>query len=229
MQIVTRNSYDPPFTVPQESHAIVFCDVFRASTTLLTVLSQAPSRVVLTNDEDTARRWTKEGAVLFSEVFAGGYDNSPSQARSLNLKDKVIVHKSTNLSNAIFHNLGLRNHSTRGFIGGFVNMTALVAHLQTTKFEHVELVAASHFARHSEAVEDVSCIQMFASRCRGENLTLPMRTDISVKISEKKNSGRYAAHYFDDCDLALAIDSVPLVATIKLIDDHSMDLQLVQA
>lgn len=220
MRIVSRNSYET-VNVGTSADGAVFCDVFRASTTLLTILSRSPGRVVLTNDEKTAQRLVADGAVLFSEVFSGGFDNSPSQARLADLTGKTVAHKSMNMTNAIFHHAGFK----RGFIGGFVNIGALVGYLKTQDFATLEIVAASHYERKTEAVEDVSCVQLISHRFRGEACTgIPMLSEINSKIEQKRSRGGYSAHYFTDVELALNIDEFNFLAEIKLIDGNSMEL-----
>jgi hypothetical protein len=73
---------------------------------LLAIISASPAKIILTNNEETARRLVDQGALLFSEVFGGGFDNSPTQVRAMDLSGKIIVHKSTNLTNAIFNHAG---------------------------------------------------------------------------------------------------------------------------
>lgn len=108
MDIVLRHSFEPSGTKGAATVA-VFCDVFRASTTLLTILSKNPERVFLTNDEETASAYVARGALLFSEVFRGGFDNRPSQAERADLAGRTIIHKSTNLTNAVFSSPVLRS------------------------------------------------------------------------------------------------------------------------
>lgn len=220
MRIITRNSYETVCAGPSADGA-VFCDVFRASTTLITILSRRPARVVLTNDEQTAKRLVAAGAVLFSEVFSGGFDNSPSQARLADIIGKTVVHKSTNMTNAIFQHAGFK----RGFIGGFVNIRALVGYLKVQGFATLEIVAASHFERKTEAVEDVSCVQLISRRFRDEtDKSIPMLSEIKSKIEQKRSRGGYSAHYFTDVELAMNIDEFDFLAEIKMIDANSMEL-----
>jgi 2-phosphosulfolactate phosphatase len=220
MRVICRNSYEQPNDYQQASVAI-FCDVFRASTTLLTILGRLPARVILTNDEETARKFVREGAVLFSEVFGGGFDNSPTQARSVDIAGKVIVHKSTNLTNAIFHHPGFK----RGFVGGFVNISAMVRYLRVNVIDAVEIVAASHFGRKTEAVEDLSCIRLISDHLiLGPSNVIPRLDEIQEKISQKRLKGGYSEHYFSDVELALQLNEFRYLAEIKIIDQRSMEL-----
>jgi phosphosulfolactate phosphohydrolase-like enzyme len=228
MSIFVRNSYEQPAANGLADVAI-FCDVFRASTTLLTILNKSPGQVLLTNDEPTANRYVAQGAVLFSEVFAGGFDNSPSQAENADLDGKVVIHKSTNLTNAIFSSSILRPGSGgRGFIGGIVNLNALVRYLQPLNGSGgkvFEIVAASHFGKHTEAVEDIACATMIADALRGHpHSTIPRLEEIGAKIERKRARGNYSRHYFDDVVIALQLNRYDFLAEIKVIDGNLMEI-----
>lgn len=220
MNVVVRNSYEQP-SGNGLTEVAVFCDVFRASTTLLTILSRSPKKVFLTNKEEVAAQHVANGAVLFSEVWSGGFDNSPYQAASADLSGKVVVHKSTNLTNAIFHHPGFR----RGFVGGFVNLTVQSQFLLANRSSDIELVAASHFARGTEAVEDVSCVRLLAMLANGARAKgILLESDIRAKIESKRQSGTYTLHYFNDVEMALKIDLFDFLAEIKILSDDEMEL-----
>jgi phosphosulfolactate phosphohydrolase-like enzyme len=220
MQIITRNSFEPsPFGTSTD--VAIFCDVFRASTTLLTLAAFRAKEIYLTNDESIANNFVANGAILFSEVFKGGYDNSPSQARSINLSGKGIIHKSTNLTNAIFHHPGF----AKGYIGGFVNLSRIIKFLKHCDGKKVELVAASHFAKGTEAIEDVSCVSMMLSRLKtGLKSEIPQYAAILQKVEGKRLRGNYSAHYFNDVEYALSVDEFDFMAEIVICDSQLMRL-----
>ncbi len=220
MQIITRNSFEPsPFGTSTD--VAIFCDVFRASTTLLTLAASRAKEIFLTNDESTANDFVAKGAILFSEVFKGGYDNSPTQVRSLDLAGKVIIHKSTNLTSAIFHHPGF----AKGYVGGFVNLSRVIKFLKLCDGKKVELVAASHFAKGSEAIEDVSCVSLMLSYFKtGLKSEIPQHHVILQKVEGKRERGNYSAHYFKDIEHALSIDEFDFMAEIIICDSQVMRL-----
>jgi 2-phosphosulfolactate phosphatase len=220
MQIVTRNSYEmSPFG--KETDIAIFCDIFRASTTLLTLANSGSKEIYLTNDEDTVSGFVKKGAILFSEVFKGGYDNSPTQVRSLDLTGKTVIHKSTNLTNAIFHHPGF----AKGYIGGFVNLSCVIKFLKLCPPKKVELVAASHFAKGNEAVEDASCVALMASYMEsGLKTSIPMHKEILESVEAKRVRGKHSPHYFTDVEYALTIDEFDFIAEVAICDSKTMRL-----
>ena len=220
MQIVIRNSYEPsPFGT--NTDVAIFCDVFRASTTLLTLANSKAKDIYLTNDEETALNFVKKGAVLFSEVFKGGYDNSPTQVKTLDLNGKVIIHKSTNLTNAIFHHPGF----ARGYIGSFVNLTRVIQLLKHCAGKKVELIAASHFAKGTEAIEDVGCIALMSSYLEsGIKAPIPKHSEILEKVKAKRARGSYSDHYFTDVECALVVDEFDFIAEVTICDERTMRL-----
>ena len=105
LKVTIRHSYDPAPARPADApDAVVFFDVFRASTTLLCLAHSGAEEIVMANDEATCRELQRQGHLLVSEVFSGGFDNSPTQILAGPFKGRRVVHKSTNLSNAVFHN-----------------------------------------------------------------------------------------------------------------------------
>jgi phosphosulfolactate phosphohydrolase-like enzyme len=220
MNVTTRNSYEPsPFGT--ETEVAIFCDIFRASTTLLTLANSKAKEIYLTNDEETAFNFVKKGALLFSEVFKGGYDNSPTQVMTLDLVGKTVIHKSTNLTNAVFHHPGF----ARGYIGGFVNLSRVVSLLKLSLGKKVELVAASHFADGAEALEDVSCIKLMASYLNTGILgPIPMHKDILALVEAKRAKGKHSSQYFKDIEHALTLDDFNFLAEVTICDEKIMRL-----
>ncbi len=220
MQVAVRNSYDPPcFASPDVA---VFFDVIRASTTLLSLVHVGASRIYSANDEETCRSFHQQGYELISEVFAGGIDNSPSQVLAGSFGGRAVIHKSTNLTAAVFHNRSCH----RALIGGFANATTLAAHLAKTGAETVELIAASHFGKRTEAVEDISGALTVAAMIRGEFTgIIPRGDEVERKIREKESRDPPArAHYLKDMRIAVELDRFPYVIEAKTISERLMEV-----
>lgn len=220
MRLAIRNSYDPPAFDTVD--AAIFCDVFRASTTLLAVVSQKPARLVSANDLPTVRQYQKDGYVLLSEVFDGGLDNSPTQVLAQGLGGRNVVHKSSNMTNAIFHHPGAQ----RFLIGGFVNAARLIAYVRAGGFRSVELIAASHFDRKTEALEDVCCVRMLKAMLEGEPVeAIPGLPDIHAKLARKRQTRTdLHDHYWHDTELALRLNALPVLAEVRRLDGATMEV-----
>jgi len=211
MLISVRNSFDAPTW--EAADLVVHFDIFRASTTLLALLSQKPARILSANDRATVERFRRQGYTLVSEVFAGGIDNSPSQVLSGSFQGAKVIHKSTNLTNSIFLGSG---SATRTVIGGFVNATCLVSFIRSGGFARVELVAAAHFGRREIAVEDWACAQMVLQMLEGHPVDLPaLLRPVRAYLTEKRRRRSYPDHYWRDTELALALDTLPYLAEVR--------------
>ncbi len=219
MRIAVRNSYESP--VFASADAAIFFDVFRASTTLLALVSVRAERILSANDEATCRGYQAQGYELVSEVFAGGIDNSPAQVLAGKFTGHRVIHKSTNFTNAVFHNLGAK----RLLIGALVNAERLVEHVFSAGYETVELIAASHFAGRTEAVEDLAGARVVEAMLKREAVgVLPEAELIAAKLARKRQTQNLPAHYWDDTRLALELNRLPELAEIRRLDERTMEV-----
>ncbi len=209
VRVTIRSVWEARAASAAAPDAIVLFDVFRASTTLLALFSCGPGEVVATNDRRRAEALRAEGYLLISEVFAGDFDNSPSQVLAAPLAGKKIVHKSTNLTTVLFA-LELQA-GQRAYLGGFGNLSRLTSHLVQAEYQHIELVPAGHFAKKREADEDSAAAELLAAYLRGKVCRdLPRRTAIDAYLQRlKERREDIAEHYFRDAALALEIDRFP--------------------
>ena len=205
MDIVIRQSFEAK--VGAAADVTVFFDVFRASTTLAALVSRRPAEILSTNDFAKVEQMIAEGALLVSEVFAGGLDNSPSQILSADISAATkIVHKSTNLTTAIFAGMPAK----RPLIGSFVNLSATAKHIISLGVQSIELVPAGHRNFNRQAIEDTLAAEA-------------MRDLLSGSISKDEDAKRLAtirdhlagvrarrpdlaAHYWEDAEIALSTD-----------------------
>ena len=223
MRIAVRQSYESP-VIPRPDVAVFF-DVFRASTTLLALLSRRPAHLVSANDLETCRRYRANGYRLVSEVFAGDFDNSPSQVLAASLAGQPVIHKSTNMTNALFHHQG----AGRSLIGGFVNASRLARHLRAGGYASVELVACGHFARGTEALEDTTGVALVHDLLAGGDGDVDL-SGVHAKLASKRArlGGQVAEHYWEDARLALARDSLPYLAEASRLDATTLEVREVE-
>jgi phosphosulfolactate phosphohydrolase-like enzyme len=208
----------------------VFFDIFRASTTLLAILSQHPAEVLATNSEAMARSYQAKGYHLVSEVFAGGFDNSPTKLLKANLQGERIVHKSTNLTPAMFAS----GFAKRNFIGSFVNMSALARHLDPLASEFIELIPAGHFAKERQAQEDSACAEMLALcvQClrAGKPFpsSIPRAEEIMTKIEDLRTRKVMPPHYWEDLTFSTRLDVLPILAEVVPIGPDLVTIRTVE-
>lgn len=220
MRVTVRNSYE---SSPNASPDVaVFFDVFRASTTLLSLVHVGASTILSANDEETCRAYLGRGYELISEVFRGGIDNSPTQVLAGGYGGRPVIHKSTNLTTAVFNN----RRCKRALVGGFGNASTLVEYLKASGAETVELVAAAHFGRRSEAVEDLACAETIRRMLEGTFDGRIARLDeVTEKIRQKsQRQPPVAAHYLADIRLAIELDRFPYLIEAKPLNDRLMEI-----
>lgn len=216
MRITIRNPWlpRPPSVTPPD--VAVFFDVFRASTTLAALVSKEPREILSTNDRAAIDAFVSEGYMLVSEVFQGGLDNSPTQVLAAAIAGRQVVHKSTNLTAAIFH----EPLAKTVLIAGFANMGATVRCLSDLRPGSVELVPAGHFLKRREAPEDAACAEVMAARLGGAAVReVPRRAEIDALIARVRETGAHADHYFDDVALALEFDRFPWALAAEPVRD----------
>lgn len=220
MRIVVRNSFEPsPITNPDIA---VFFDVIRASTTLLSLIHVGASKVYSANDEETCRTFHGQGYELISEVFHGGIDNSPTLVLAGNYAGKPAIHKSTNLTAAVFHN----RHCKRALIGGFANASQVAAYVKGTGAETVELVAASNFLKKVESVEDVAGALTVQAMIEGRfDGKVPRGDELEAKVRGKEaRQPPLPPHFLKDLRLVTQVDRFPYVLEAKPVHERLMEI-----
>lgn len=209
MHVTVRYSYE--LRVEREPDVAVFFDIFRASTAIAALLAQRPAELLTSADAELALAKVAAGYRLISEVHAGGLDNSPTQIAATDLRGARVVHKSTNLTHAIFRNLGFRT----GLIGSFANIAALIAHVRALQPKTVELIAAGHIGKAAPATEDMAAAKHAAASLRGDVLHEAMDLAlIKEELARKVLPPDFGPHYWDDTKVALTLDAYPYVGEI---------------
>ena len=239
MKISVRNSYEAPVN---GADITVFFDIFRASTTLVTLASKHPDIIVSSNHLPTIRNYQESGYRLLSEVYTGDFDNSPTQVMSESWQGRKVIHSSTNLTNSIFGNRDFHH----GLIGCFHNIEALTDYIVSRRPQHVELIACSHFARRTVAIEDMSCAMLCRSRLLAllavsvsdsglqPSLSLmgtpniPDQEGIRAKIADKEASATYPAYRINDLRYCMELKAVPVVLEIQPRSHHVMEIASVR-
>lgn len=222
VKVFVRNSYET--SAVRKADVAVFFDVYRASTTLLSLVHVGASRILSANDEETCRKYHADGYELISEVFRGGIDNSPSQVLAGNYLGRPVIHKSTNLTTAVFHN----RDCGRMLIGAFCNARVVVDYLKKSGAETIDLVAAAHFAKKTEAVEDMAGARLVEAMLNGTFTgTPPMQKELEERFrSKKERQPPMPPHYIRDIEIAAEIDRFPYVIEAKSLSEKLMEIHV---
>ncbi len=220
LNISVRNSYQTPAVKsPASKHDLtVFIDVFRASTTLLTLLKHGAGEVVGIYDPALIRDYMSRGYLLVSEVIDEGLDNSPSQVADHGVNGEKVVMKTGNLITAVFNNLDFE----RAVVAGFANLDAVSGYILRSGYRTVDIVAASHFEERYPALEDVTCAQVLVDRLLDIPVDhAPLVREIREIYGRKMRAGtsRMPEHYWIDIQYALQMNTIPLIPGILKLDN----------
>ena len=165
MEVKIQDSFEPSAKI---SELAVFIDIFRASTSIICLLHRGARKVLGIRDEEELKAALAAGYRLVSEVVKTDMDNSPSRILASDRSGERFAHKSGNLTEAVFANLGWK----RAIICGFVNLDAVVAWIRSSGVSSVTIIPAQHFAEKKKAVEDESCAVMLKEILDGANVNL---------------------------------------------------------
>jgi len=193
--------------------SVVIIDVFRFSTTVITLLGRGAARVVVAGDPaDLDAMWPRlQSPVVFSELDlpVEHSDNSPTAARRADLEGGTAVCVSSNGSRAL---RAAADEADEVLVGGFANATALAEYVLATRPSQVTLVAAGLVARGERAAEDdvfAACLQAVLS---GKGLELPaFRRQIVTHPTVQAYMQRAPVDYLQDVHVCLTLDAWSVV------------------
>jgi 2-phosphosulfolactate phosphatase len=167
----------------------VVIDVYRASNTIISILSSGAKSILPIGELEKAYKSKKGNPnnLLFGEregVPPPGfdYDNSPSKAEKLNLKRKKIILATSAGSIAIVN----ATKADEILIGSFANAEAITSYIKKRNPKKVSLLAAG-FPDSTTAKEDEECAIYIKARL--ENINLDFEK-IRNKILQPENTNR---------------------------------------
>lgn len=152
----------------------VVIDVFRASNTIISCLSNGVESIIPVGEINDARliKSANPNFVLFGErggVRVEGFDygNSPIEASILNLKNKRVILTTSAGSQGIVYS----ENADEVIIGSFANAKAVVDYLISKNPEVVTLLAIGNNATES-AVEDEECARYIKAKLEGDEVSI---------------------------------------------------------
>jgi phosphosulfolactate phosphohydrolase-like enzyme len=138
------------------------------------------------------------------------------------LQGAWIVHKSTNLTTAMF-GVGL---AQRTYLGAFVNATRMVAYAKALGADSIELVPAGHYTKLRPALEDTVCAELYQL---GLTDSLPPESprlaEIGAKVADlKARKHETPTHYWQDVAFALQRDALPYLAEVRALEPGLVEI-----
>ncbi len=173
---------------------IVVVDVLRASTSIVTALAHGARKVIPVETpekaKETAKAMPKNTALLCGEresVRLPGFDlgNSPEEYKEDIVRDKVLIFTSTNGSRTLLK----AQAADEVFMGGFVNMSALIRRLIADDKD--SLIACSGH-NGGFCLEDGVCAGMIVDRLKKE-----MPQD-AIDMGDEGLAGYVLYQYYDN-------------------------------
>ena len=174
----------------------VFIDVFRASTTILTLCRREVADILVANDQATINALLSQDYRLVSEVIQGGYDNSPTRLATAPIAGERIALRTTNFTTA------LEANAAPGpmLIAAYNNLPAVAGWIQAEAPEWVEIIPCGNMISRKHTVEDRDCARLLKAVLESGDPDLPW--DFSVVMEEvarvKRDHPERGDHYAQD-------------------------------
>ncbi|KIX11835.1 2-phosphosulfolactate phosphatase [Dethiosulfatarculus sandiegensis] len=195
---------------------VVVFDVFRASNTIISLLSEGASKVFLFSGLEEAREFKEQNPdyLLLGERdglappgFEGG--NSPCSARSLDLAGRRVI-LTTSAGTQSVHRLG---RARAVFFGSFANAAFLARHIRSMNPDEVHLLPMGLNAL-SPAVEDDEAAWWLARLLKGEQ---PDFTEVRPKLMNCDGADRLRSlNQVDDLEFCTSPDTHDLIAEVHM-------------
>jgi phosphosulfolactate phosphohydrolase-like enzyme len=187
--------------------AAVVIDVLRATSTAAVLVGRGVPRVRVATVEE-AGGLSRQSHLLVSERVAGGIDNSPSLAASLELDARLPVLITTNGTRAL---AAAERHAPLVVAASFLNLTATVEYLVAATPARVLVVPAGDFDTGERHLEDELCADAIAGGLSGRPLELPPLYERVRRESRVQQRLREEPLLARDLDLSLMSDRYPVV------------------
>lgn len=217
MNVSILRPTDPSTSAVSDRYDVcIVVDVLRATTTAPVLCRRGPFCVVRTPDDLTRLPARMPGYALFSELSGvvsdlPRFDNSPIQARDVDLEGRTPVLVTTNGTLAIAIAASIADEV---LLASFVNLTATVDYVRAHQRARVAVMPAGHVKKAEVRTEDDLCANAIVARLTGAALDLEAtlaacRADPRTERRRVKEENLGA-----DIDLALSVDAVPVVPRV---------------
>lgn len=200
------------------SGVVVVFDVFRASNTIISLLSEGALRVYLFSSLEKAREYKEKNAdhLLLGERdgltppgFEGG--NSPVLAKAMNLAGRKVI-LTTSAGTQAIHRL---QKASAVFFGSFANASVLARHIDSLRPDVVHLLPMGLNAK-TPAVEDDEAAMWLSCLLKGEKSDF---AEVRPKLLNCDGARRLRSlGQDDDLDFCTSPDTHDLIAQVHMAD-----------
>lgn len=222
-----------------QNSVFVVIDTFRATSSITTLKATGASKIIVTDDGDSAKELRKTGysdAILIGErnaikIEGFDYGNTPSLFFSLNFKDKEIIFTSSSGAKAIL----LLQDMQDIFIGSLLNLTAVTRHVaEIAKEKNKDIIIIPAGAAWEEKIyniEDWLTAALIAEKLGEQHgftnisnsdfysrtkLLIESETDFSYALKNSYNALELKRLGFEkDVNFAVEIDQLSCVPKIE--------------
>ena len=189
----------------------VVIDVFRASNTIISCLSNGAKQIIPVGEISDAKciKNNNKEYILFGErggVKIKGFDygNSPVQASKMNLENDTVILTTSAGSQGIVYSV----NADEVLIGSFANANAVVGYLKNLNPDVVTLLAIGNNATES-AVEDEECAKYLKAKLEGQEVDI---NQIMKNILSSAGADRLRRlKQGDDLEFCITLDSSEIV------------------
>ena len=160
----------------------VVIDVFRATSTITCLALSRPKSLIVADTVEKVKKLSKKyNSILFSEIpeLHAEYDNSPVNALTVNVEDRVLTIQSKNGTTAI----NAARHCDSVILGSFLNADAVVEYLRKIDAQEVSIIPIGHIRVPEETEEDNACADYIKDRLNGVDVDIEeYRTRLRERI-----------------------------------------------
>lgn len=200
---------------------VVIIDVLRACTTIPILLKQGAKEIIPVSSIEEAAAYKQKGYVLIGEGEHGhshevfDYNNSPSEILGKDFKDKKVVLRSNNATQAI---LSIKEADDI-VLASFVNIKAIVNYIKNHHLNTITLLTLGRLGQKS--IEDDLCAEVIKNELEGKSYNFD---EIREKIYHSPTAilVRETLHRPKDVDTALMLNAFSVLPRVFTEDDHKV-------
>jgi 2-phosphosulfolactate phosphatase len=194
----------------RKSDINIIIDVLRAFTVSYYSFKKNIKKIILVNTIEEALKYKKNAYTILSGEIDGykirDFDigNSPYEIYNINLKNKILVQKTTNGVKAVFNAL----NADQVFVTGFVNVCSLIEYIKniTDKDLIINIIVSD-----KEAEEDIACAEYIKKMLLNDIDKKKLDEETVFKIINSKN----AKKFLNSMDMDFSINDLIMALSLE--------------